>query len=438
MPRPQSRTQLSNKPNSSAASSNPISAWLARREERKQAQAAEAARAITGETSENELKIQEMLDGISFVRSRLPREKLEYRTTQNQTYGDLELAARALAQSLRRNPVTVQADIRKIDEKIYKLAELYKNAVEQGNVNAVYVAKAGLAHGIQDIRCKVSTTPPELIGQFVEKNTTYLDQWITAADIALNVDSVQKNLDAQQADYKAANDKYKAELKDQLAKIQADKTMFAAYLVLKETTSLENRAKWTPAQEECYQILVKRRLKGITIQAMKTNVDYSEKTIIQLRGKLEILDNSLKALPIPVDPDQMNKYNAAIDDMMKNLAKSDQEFDEAVRAAEDLSARLTQLNTAPGQIRALEAASVQAAQDLEDMKAIQEEAINRGSATLAQDLKALGLYTEEDIQKLKEQNERAEKEQMEKLIQESGIENVDVDTDEDAEWNYNN
>ena len=39
MPRPQSRTQLSNKPNSSAASSNPISAWLARREERKQAQA---------------------------------------------------------------------------------------------------------------------------------------------------------------------------------------------------------------------------------------------------------------------------------------------------------------------------------------------------------------------------------------------------------------
>lgn len=433
MPRPQSRTQLSNKPNSSAASSNPISAWLARREERKQAQAAEAARAITGETSENELKIQNVLEEIDFIHSKLPEKVLEHREKPGQTYGDLELAARALVQSLRKNPVTVHADIRGVDQKIYTLAELYKTSVEQGNVNAAYAAKAALARGIMEIRSKIPTSQPELINQFVDLNTKYLDQWITLVGYAQQADQTAVNLQKEEAEYQKRLDEYKANTRKMFANIKEDPALFDAFESLNEDFSLADRNTWSDAKKKCYSLLLEQRFQYSGVQARESFVNANRNQLLNLKNKVDVLSAKQLELPIAVDPDQMNKYKEAINDMYADLAKKDQELKESLEFLNDMEARTKQLNTAPGQREALAAVVEQRQRMLSEMQDIQEKEINKGRAAREADLNALGLYTDEQIQELKEQNERAQQAQMEKLMQEAVSENVDTD----AEQNYN-
>lgn len=437
MPRPQSRTQLSNKPNSSAASSNPISAWLARHEERKQAQAAEAARAITGETSENELKIQGVLGNIDFIHSKLPSKTLEYRTSPEQKYGDLELAARALTLNLQNNPVTVHADIRGIDQKLYTLAELYKTAVEQGDENAAYAAKAALAHGIQKIRCKIPTSQPELINQFVDLNTKYLDQWITLVEYAQGADQIKVNLETEETEYKKRQDEYKENTRKTLSDIKADAALSEAFGSLKEDLSLADKDTWSDTKKKCYNMLLDQRLKYAAVQARGWLVDANRNQLLSQKNKVDILSAKLLELPIAVDPDQMNKYKEAINDMFVDLAKKDQELKESLEFLNDMEARAKQLNTAPGQKEALTAVVEQRQRMLKEMQDIQEKEINKGRAAREADLNALGLLTDEQIQERRAQLEREQQEQMEKLMQESVSENMDTDTDEDAEQNYN-
>ena len=439
MPRPQSRTQLSNKPNSSAASSNPISAWLARREERKQAQAAEAARAITGETSENELKIQGVLENIDFIHSKLPTKTLERRANPEQKYGDLELAARALTLNLQNNPVTVHADIRGIDKKLYTLAELYKTAVEQGNENAAYAAKAALARGIQEIRCKIPTSQPELINQFVDLNTKYLDQWITLVGYAQGADQIKVNLEKAESEYKKRQDEYKENTRKTLSDIKADVALYEAFGSLKEDVSLADKDTWSDTKKKCYNMLLDQRLKYTAVQARGWLVDANRNQLLSQKNKVDILSAKLLELPIAADPDQMNKYKEAINDMFADLAKKDQELKESLEFLNDMEARAKQLNTAPGQKEALTAVAEQRQRMLKEMQDIQEKEINKGRAAQEADLNALGLLTDEQIRERRAQLEREQQEQMEKLMQESVSEDADTDTDadEDAEQNYN-
>ena len=217
MPRP----DFSKARNGGTASRNPFAAWLAHRKEAKMAAAEQAAKAITNDTAKNEAAIVEKLASIDFLHSRLPKEVLEAKSDPDRAYGDLEYASRAIQRILIKNPQSLSADIRSIDEKLLTLAILFKQSVEQGDEKAAFAAKAGMLHGLTNIRNKIPENQPDLFKIFVESNAKYLESWITLVNLSQVADRMKQNVERERELYQDEKEK-------------CDESTEALYTLLKE------------------------------------------------------------------------------------------------------------------------------------------------------------------------------------------------------------
>lgn len=425
MPRP----QVGNR--ASYSSSNPISAWFANRRERKVQEAEKAARMITDQTANNENLLQNQLEGINFLHSGLSNKTLEYRTNPSQKYGDLEQTARGLAQAIRKNPLTVDVDIRKIDEKLLVLAQRYKDAIEKGDEHAAYAAKGALTRGVLDIRNKIPIHQPELIEQFVELNTQYLDEWITLVGFAQLADQTQKNAEKLNEKYDQAKTEYDAEVKSLYDKLQSDATLREALAFVRDQSSMASKSTWTEDQRKVYGMMLDQRFKRVNID-LDAYLFQSERTSLQkYLNDVDILSAKLARVPIAVDPDQMNKYKEAIDNLFMELAKKDAELEETLTVLDEIEGRLLQLETAPGNQMAKQVVSDEVDIALDKMKEMEKKKVGERLADRKQELSDFGLHTEEELQQMKNQIEEENQQVMARLVEEA------EDVVEVGEQNYN-
>lgn len=425
MPRPQAGNRAS------YSSANPISTWFASRRERKVQEAEKAARMITDQTANNENLLQNQLDGINFIHSKLSKKTLEYRTNPGQKYGDLEQTARGLAQAIRKNPLTVDVDIRKIDEKLLVLAQRYKDAVEIGDKNAAYAAKGALTRGILDIRNRIPIHQPELIEQFVELNTQYLDEWITLVGFAQLADQTQKNAENLKEKYNQTKAEYDSEVKKLYDELQSDVFLREALAFVRNQSSTASKSAWTEDQRNVYGMMLDQRFKRVNID-LDAYLFQSEETSLQkYLNDVDILSAKLARVPIAVDPDQMNRYKEAIDNLFMELAKKDAELEETLTVLDEIEGRLLQLETAPGNQIAKQVVSDEVDIALNKMKEMEKKKVGERLANRKQELRDFGLHTEEELQQMKNQIEEENQQVMEQLTEEA--ENMN----EDGEQNYN-
>ena len=404
MPRPNvsiNRTGVAAKPKSS----NPFKAWIESRRERKDKLQEQASRMITNKIAENENTIADQLNSVDFLHSRLPKSILETKSRENQDCCDLEYATRGIIQTLVKNPQTIKMDIRAIDEKLLTLVLLFKQAVEQGDVRAAYAAKGALVRGMKEIRTRIPQDQPELAKQFVEQNARYLDQWITLVGIAQVADRTKQNVENMRERYETTCNDIEKEIDDLLESIRSDPELGQAYEDILNNDSPEERSRWTPTQRKVHQLMIDARLKRVNHRLNNTLLQQQEGILSAKEAQLETLYTKLASLPIVADPDLLNKYKEAIDQMFEELAANDVEIDEALQSLDDFEGRIAQLESAPGAIRAREVAAEQAGELLDEMQKRQEFQSGIAAKENAERMRRLGIRSEEEQNEMRRQIE---------------------------------
>ena len=118
-----------------------------------------------------------------------------------------------------------------------------------------------------------------------------------------------------------------------------------------------------------------------------------------------MLYSKVAALPIVTDPDLMNKYQESIDELFKQLAESDAQLDETLKAMDDIEGRIQQLNRAPGSLRAQEVAAEEAEALLKEITKMQNDQTGKNAVRAKKMREELGILTEEQLAEQKRQAE---------------------------------
>lgn len=414
MPRPNLSAKGAGASNASK-SGNPFTNWLAKRKQRQMEAAEEAARMITNSIAKNQNTIIDQLSSIDFLHSKLPKSVLESKTNPNQKYCDLEYATQAIIHTLMRDPQVIKMDIRKFDEKLLTLVLLFKQAVEQGDVRAAYAAKGAVVRAVADIRSRIPQNQPELAKQFVESNAYYLEQWITLVGLAQVADRTKQNMETQRERFRAAeqNDKEKNYvLKSQ---IMEDASFSVAFNELMSHDLTNDRTQWTKEQREVHRMMVERRMGKVNLELNAILLQQQELDLSAKEAQVEVLFSNVASLPIVTDPNLMNKFQESVDNLFKQLAKTDAEIDEAIKTMDDIEGRLQQLNNAPGALRAQEVAAEEAEKALAELKRLEEDQSGKVAERARKMREEMGLHTEEQLAEMKKQAELEQQRAIEQL-----------------------
>ncbi len=389
------------------------------------AAAEQAAKVITNDTAKNEAAIVDKLASIDFLHSKLPKEVLDAKSDPNRPYGDLEYASRAIQSILLKNPQSLSADIRSIDEKLLTLSILFKQAIEQGDEKAAFAAKAGLLRGLTNIRNKIPENQPDLFKLFVETNTKYLDSWVTLVNLSQVSDRMKQNVEREREMYASEKEKCDNDTDALYELLKNDYEMNQAYQEIIENDSVENRIRWNDKQREVHIMMVERRMAKARLNLKNFMLVKGEEELSTKNNEIEVLYAKVAKMPIVTDPNLMNKYKEQVDLLFKELAETDVEIDESLQLLDEIDGRIEQLDNAPGAVRAREVAAMEAEKALEDIRNLQLKKAGVLEAKAKAGLKELGLYSEDELKVLKKELEEQQAREAEKLI-----ESIEVSEDE--------
>lgn len=389
------------------------------------AAAEQAAKIITNDTAKNEAAIVDKLASIDFLHSKLPKEVLDAKSDPSRPYGDLEYASRAIQSILLKNPQSLSADIRSIDEKLLTLSILFKQAIEQGDEKAAFAAKAGLLRGLTSIRNKIPENQPDLFKLFVETNTKYLDSWVTLVNLSQVSDRMKQNVEREREMYASEKEKCDNDTDALYELLKNDYEMNQAYQEIIENDSVENRIRWNDKQREVHIMMVERRMAKARLNLKNFMLVKGEEELSTKNNEIEVLYAKVAKMPIVTDPNLMNKYKEQVDLLFKELAETDVEIDESLQLLDEIDGRIEQLDNAPGAVRAREVAAMEAEKALEDIRNLQLKKAGVLEAKAKAGLKELGLYSEDELKVLKKELEEQQAREAEKLI-----ESIEVSEDE--------
>lgn len=407
MPRPTITPKKMGAPGGSQ-SENPVLNWLRKRKERRSQAEEEASRLITNKIAENENTMIDKLSSIDFFHSRLPKNVLEAKSDSNQSCGDLEYAAQGIIYTLRKNPQTIKMNICALDQKMLTLVLLFKQAVEQGDVQAAYAAKGALVRAVKDIRSRIPQHQPQLAAQFVQVNAQYLDQWITLVALSQVVDRTEQNVKAQRGLLQKAQDKNKEDIEELEKQIHENPDFTIAFKKLTDGTLSQDRTRWDETEWKVHRLMVERRMDQANLELNRLLEEQQDLDLKTKKAQVDVLYSKVASLPIVTDPDLPNKFQEGIDELFKQLAESDAQIDEILKTMDDIEGRIQQISRAPGSLRAQEVAAEQAEKALQEIKAQQNVQSGKNADRAKKMMEEMGILTEEQLAERKEQLEREE------------------------------
>lgn len=378
--------------------------WKSRKEHHIQAQE-EASRMITNKITENEATLIDQLENIDFSRSSLPKHVLGKKAREKMPYCELEFAVLGLIRKLQGSPQTIKTDIREIDKKLLALVLLMKQAVAQGDTNAAYACRAALLRGINDIRARIPQEQPQLAKQFVELNSKYLDQWITLVSMAQAYDRSEQNVERQRAKLESDTKAHNASVVALHQSLLDDTKLGDAYNYILKHGSAEDRENWSDDHRKAYKVLLEQNIEEIQLRISKQLVHQGEIDLATQKAQINMLETKLTNLEIVQDPNLMNKFNEAMDELTKQMATDDQHINEALMKMEKVAVEIEVMNNAPGSIRVRQMAAEQAKKTLEAIKEYEAEQMGLTEKRRKESLNRLGLHTEEELAAMRKENE---------------------------------
>ena len=363
----------------------------------------EAAKEVTDVRAENELKISQVLYEINFGRSDLPAEVLDRKSNPDQPYGDLELYILQSGDMILNNTQDYTGiKVGSLDRGILAIAHLTKQAFIAGYVKTAHEACRALLVTIGGIRNTLPSIPQPLLKDYLENTDHYIEQWIDYLLSCVSFDQTEKNIENE-----------KARIDEKTKVLSNDKEMIAerikndpAYhqLVMEAIDKKISDPGWTPEMLDLRKQLIDQRIEesAIEFQMLLFNIDI--KKLARLDGMLQNMNAKLIALPEANDPDLMNKYNTMLEEVIQEAGRADQQFDEFVNTMNAMSAKIDQLENAPGSLKMKNMLFDQAEKLVELAREKQLEEAGQQTHEQTTYGSKFQLYSEEQLQQLKSQN----------------------------------
>ena len=383
--------------------------WIASGKERRRREEAEAAKKIANETAYNEKAIADTLLGVSFLRSRLPQEILTQRTPRKDQNDmdpccDLEHDARELAREMMDQQQTMQVDLRSIDQQLLVLAQRFQEAVEKGYATTAFAALDGMIRGIHEIRARVPQNDLKFCNQYIEVNTNYLKEWVHLCDQVKEMDLMRENVKKRQASYDSEKEEADKRKDAFWKKMEQDGHKGDIFLKIYQYKKPEDRLSWSNEVMEVYENLVEMRFKDADLDLQNCLLRQEQSRLSNQEGQVEFLRGKLLGLPIVQDPNQLNELQDAMDGMIREMAQIDTELSETFSVMGKIEAQLLQMQSAQGNLRMMETASMQAQKMVEERREKEQQLQNAGNGENLRE--KLGLKSEEQLQAIKNQQEQ--------------------------------
>lgn len=378
-----------------------IKAWFKKREIMKQNLRNQAAKMITDKLAENENKFVEILDSINFKQSEIPKDILNRKKDENQSCGDLEHFAKGLKTYILTKSASsiITCDIRKIDLQLMTLLLLYKQAIENGDVNAAYAARYALIKGFYEIRGKIPQQQPNLYKHYVESYSKYLEDWVKCLGFALLVDQNDRNVKILEADYNKKADDRKKIIEETLNTMKNDPQKASALVYIQEHDSPSERAKWDSTMVKIHGELVDATLDLQVLGLVQYKFLHSKDIASENRAKFEMLKVKLNDLPIVTDPNMMNDWNDQMEEMFKAFARQEAEIEETLTALDNYSDRIEELYQSKGSKMMAERASAQAGMLIDEARKLQQQRLGvvEGPGNQSEDItKKCGILSDDE------------------------------------------
>ncbi len=359
--------------------------------QRKEARANKAAAMITNVLAKNAEIIKDKLDEI----------QPELSTISADEQKKVAKAIQYAIQLLDNDQIHL-TDIRLIDEKILQIADHLAYGVKEGNENQAKYARAALVIGLDDIRKDIPSIYSGNKADWVNKCAAYLQAWLDTIEYADKVDSRQKNIDALAQNEKAQKEKHQATIDDLERRLRdTNDPLFALMDDIANTSTLEDRKKWTPEHWNLQTELVDKKVYEYTINFSSRLLEYQKQEQQLLLGQLEQMKMKILQKPDFSDPDLYNRYLETVDELFTQMTEADARINTGLEALMEQNGRLEQLETAPGGTRMRELAGTAAR---ETMKALLEKQKEReDNVARAMELrKQMGVLTEEEMEELEQ------------------------------------
>lgn len=338
----------------------PHTDWFHKIENSREAVQAEADRDITENKVQNEEKISRQLKSIHFEASALPPEVLEEKTYAEQPFGDIELHIYDAIERIENNTQKYTGlAISKIDNGIYQIAFLAKQAIDMGNAYAALAACHALSVTIGEIRDKIHFVPAVLQKDFMDSAEQYIGIWIDCILHGTVLDGLQNNANAREA---AINSTQKAleKEKDGIAdKLEKDSDYRGMYQRMKYEQYTIHGSTWDAGMIELYRQLLDLRMKhsSLELEILRHN-----EAVMLCRMHWKILEDimtELKTVPSLLDPHLICKFHELIHKASMKMNEQKQQFEEFFWEMDRTDTETASLVNTPMNIRAKEEVSKQ-------------------------------------------------------------------------------
>lgn len=390
--------------------SNPIAAWFQNKKNKRAQNREEAAKMITNNKAENEINIANVLKSINFTDSLLPVEKLDYKTNENQPYGDLEFGVMEAIDLISNNTQDYSGlNINQIDTAILQIAKELKNAIESGNVNRAFAAKSGLIVAIDQIRDKIPSIPDSMKAEYIETSVKYLEIWTTLISSCTSLDVIQQNLDSQKQSIEQRQQKNDEEKNELSRRMLAEPAFKSKMEALMNDTFIGNSSEWDNETMNLYNWLVRQRIEKSSINFEMLQYDMLVKQSAYQSKIIGDYQTRVRAVPVPTDPNLMNKYKEMVESEYLKAAEIDAQFDELGEYMDNMDERLRMMANTKGSIR-MKRMALESVEDLaERARKIQmEEAGINDNGNQMEKLRRIKLLTPEELQKIREEQPEPE------------------------------
>ncbi len=401
MPKP---SKISSSGSQTITKSNPLTAWF-RDKKNKKAQKLEAkAKMMSNSRAENELAIVNVLRGIDFTDSTLPAEKLDYKSNEAQPYGDLEFAVLDAIDLMENNTQDYSGlDISAIDSKILEIAQHLSDAVRAGNVNRAFAAKSALIVAIDRIRNSIPTVPEMMRQDYIKTSADYLEIWTTLITSCTSLDVIEENLSTRKQSIETKQKNSEEENRKMAEKLAKDPEFNQKVSSVMDQTFIGNSTEWDTETMNIYNWLVKQRIEKSSLNFELLQYDMLIKQSGFQSKIVSDFQTKVIEVPVPTDPNLMNKYKEMVENEFKAAAEIDAQFDELGEFMDNIDQRIEMMANAKGSIRMKHMAMESVEHLAELAKKIQmEEAGINSDGNQMEKIRKIQLLTDEELQTMKE------------------------------------
>lgn len=377
-----------------------VFSWWKNRQAKKKEEEEKAAIAIIDKAIENENTFCNMLDSIDFRASKLPKEKLNYKSPKNKSnYGDLEFMAKFIVQEIRRNPYSVSIDVRPLDKVLYQIIRKYKEAIENGHPHQAFAARVALRESFQKIRFRLPQVLPEGHEQqyardYIKACARHAESWLHLITQAQLADQADENVENQKRAHDKLAEESAKKKEAHLKNVRSDPEKEAAMVQILKGTPF---AELSPVAQKLFSEAVELRVDDTVIEIARRQLNQNMIQAKLAQGRVNTLRVSLSNLVLPIDPNAMDHYNDELNAMQERMAKMDQEIEESIHSFDELNERIKSLDELPGAQASREFAA-KGIQDLFEQKAAEQNAKLARSHGFANLFEMFGVKTEEEME----------------------------------------